>query len=472
MTSFFRQMRRQRWSIETLYTPALTAVGLLASFWLGRILGTGGIAILSTVATLLAYSVAFVVVWRWPYWGIILVTISRPLTSLVLRMPFLGSALPLFGGVALASYVFHEDSRHKLTIRSFRFEHILGLLFILWMLGTHPIAATAYTGGRIWAFTYLQLLVLMWLASEVLTISWLQTLMWVYVVVSVVSAWPSVVQAQSLDAASRSVRLVGLAASPNMLAGSLLFALVFLRALHVRVSKRWVSMLCVVFYAVIVLTITFAVSYTAYFALIWLVPFLMWWVPGRHGIRWSSVLWSLLVVLVIAWLIVSMGFLDVTTQGFEYVTTETGPFRYRVGLWSSTLDIWLNTFSNMMRGVGPGQFIQEAQYVASSEFWGRVPHSLYLTLLAEYGMVGFAIFAAMILAAFRNLWIAARAGGEHGLMARAWLLILLLVLFTGLSGSNQYDKIPWLVFGVGIALRRESGNTKPGQDTAALDVRQ
>jgi len=150
----------------------------------------------------------------------------------------------------------------------------------------------------------------------------------------------------------------------------------------------------------------------------------------------------------------------------------TGPFRYRVGLWSSTLDIWLNTFSNMMRGVGPGQFIQEAQYVASSEFWGRVPHSLYLTLLAEYGMVGFAIFAAMILAAFRNLWIAARAGGEHGLMARAWLLILLLVLFTGLSGSNQYDKIPWLVFGVGIALRRESGNTKPGQDTAALDVRQ
>jgi O-antigen ligase len=84
-------------------------------------------------------------------------------------------------------------------------------------------------------------------------------------------------------------------------------------------------------------------------------------------------------------------------------------------------------------------------------------HNIYLQLLAETGVVGFLLFAGVVVTALRCCWRAARArspGRDHDLMvlAEVTLVANVAVLVANFFAPGLFDKQMWLLFALGPAL--------------------
>ena len=128
---------------------------------------------------------------------------------------------------------------------------------------------------------------------------------------------------------------------------------------------------------------------------------------------------------------------------------------------------WRMVEDQPLRGVGAGNFpiasihyLLEPGALLRDDFIvdnPKVAHNTYLNVLAELGVVGLALFLAVI--AF-SLWCAARALGaatEAGdrqldVLARAMIVVLVGLLAADFFGSRQYSKQLWLLLSLCPAL--------------------
>ena len=83
------------------------------------------------------------------------------------------------------------------------------------------------------------------------------------------------------------------------------------------------------------------------------------------------------------------------------------------------------------------------------------PHNMYIAVLSETGMIGFAFFLAMFIACLRSLsQVTHLATPQVKELALAWMVILVLILMAGVTKQDQYDKLTWMVIGVSAAISR------------------
>jgi O-antigen ligase len=147
---------------------------------------------------------------------------------------------------------------------------------------------------------------------------------------------------------------------------------------------------------------------------------------------------------------------------------------------------WRMFEANSVRGVGAGNFqTASIHYVLAPGAAGRTDlvvdepsaaHNTYLEVLAELGVAGGALFAAVLGLSAWSLLSAARrfrrAGDETlRLLSQALLAALAGTLVSDFFISNQFGKVLWLLLGLGPALlaiaRREQAATEEAEKAAA-----
>jgi putative inorganic carbon (HCO3(-)) transporter len=148
----------------------------------------------------------------------------------------------------------------------------------------------------------------------------------------------------------------------------------------------------------------------------------------------------------------------------SHVTTESS-FRGRA---SEILSGCMMFVDHPVTGVGLSNYSYHYQEYArrlrlEKRLAARTPHSLYLEVLAESGVVGFAAFALLIGAAFRALRQACRRMRDAGAqgnadMGEALTAGLFGYLVAALFLHGAYPSYLWLLVGIAFAFRQVAAN--------------
>jgi O-antigen ligase len=110
---------------------------------------------------------------------------------------------------------------------------------------------------------------------------------------------------------------------------------------------------------------------------------------------------------------------------------ETGNISGRGDLWRAAVQIWLESPSNSIIGIGLGGFGMEV---------GMVAHNTYLSVLSETGLIGFIIYLLILISL---VVVGFRSQRE----VRYLLLTLLMVWGLGAAALTwEYAKLTWLVW--------------------------
>ena len=140
---------------------------------------------------------------------------------------------------------------------------------------------------------------------------------------------------------------------------------------------------------------------------------------------------------------------------------------------------WRMVEDKPLAGVGAGNFqnssidyLLEPGSIQHGEFFiddPKVAHNMYLDTLAGLGIVGLAVFLAIIGISIRCAFLAARRfaeADERGLelLARAFLIALIAVLLADFFVSDQLSKQLWLLIAMGPALLAVANSGSYGRE--------
>jgi O-antigen ligase len=156
-----------------------------------------------------------------------------------------------------------------------------------------------------------------------------------------------------------------------------------------------------------------------------------------------------------------LGLVNYTLLSPPSLLTEGGASR--ADLWEVAIEV---AQDHPLVGVGAGGFTQvEPTYAASNLSLLRVDlvnkayptHNTFLTMLTDYGMVGLALFVALVALALllgvQAAWAFARADQrELELLARGVVAAVIAMLTAYMFISAQYEKQLWLLIGFAAAL--------------------
>jgi O-antigen ligase len=116
-------------------------------------------------------------------------------------------------------------------------------------------------------------------------------------------------------------------------------------------------------------------------------------------------------------------------------------------------------------GFGPGSFEKEyrKRHRVSPEATGQASHTIPITVAAEQGLVGFAVYVALLVAAFLRLFREARRTLPRAAFAAAFTG---LVLHTFLYAAFLEDPMTWTLLGIGTALAWGATRSSTEQESA------
>lgn len=400
------------------------------------------------IGQLLIFGPLVISTFLWPYLGIVITVASLPVLDLLPPIPGFTSAISLIGAMTLAGFIIQRRGRDK-TKPLFRFGpvHVIALLFLVWILISNPQAAWFGT-RRNWVFTFAQLWILLWLGGELLdTPKKQQTLMWIFSIVVVISAYLAILQGHIGENVQNSIRGSGLADGVNAAARYFVIGMVFFNYLRSVSNKKIIQWITIAGMSLSTIGVFFSTSRTgillvfiAFGLLILLNPY------GKNKVR-------LLIILAIITLFVyflSENLIQYLGSIVTNVVQRQDTVGYRIELWKVGWEMWS---SHIFQGVGIGKYSEDfhlyAPYRVVAKLFAPDPHNTYVQVLAETGLVGFVIFILLIFKSLQNIWRSCRSDDKASIELRnVWLIGLIVMLLGGLTKTDTTEKLVWLIMGV------------------------
>jgi O-antigen ligase len=132
--------------------------------------------------------------------------------------------------------------------------------------------------------------------------------------------------------------------------------------------------------------------------------------------------------------------------------SDTVGIRYE--LWNTAMRM---VEDKPITGVGINQFANNVLKYSdplSSTVVVVGAHSIYFSVIAETGVIGFVFFMGMLVCA---IYYALRAAWklknqDEAFLAYTWFAVLVLILIGGITKHDQYDKLLWLTLGACTAM--------------------
>jgi O-antigen ligase len=125
-------------------------------------------------------------------------------------------------------------------------------------------------------------------------------------------------------------------------------------------------------------------------------------------------------------------------------------------------------------GVGINQFIPNVLKYSdplSSTVVVTGAHSIYFSVIAETGVIGFVLYMAMVGAAlfysFRAAW--KLPDKDAAFLSHTWFTVLVVILVGGITKQDQYDKLLWLSLGACTAMESLRIHMNQKKSTPAFD---
>lgn len=355
---------------------------------------------------------------------------------------------PLLGAATLLGYV-REFVFEKSQVPFVTLPHVLALMVAAWITVTNPSAAFSL-GDRVWPWTYLQLLLLMFLTSQLLRHEHQhRAIMATFLIGAVISAYVAVQQVQFGLSSASSIRARGLAEGANDAGRYYVLAVIFLAHLRHAYTRRWMRVVAIAAIVILLAGLAATVSRTSLLLLLLGIGLMLLERTKLLKERLfefavAIAAAALLVVPIEYWRIVS-GIVVSILQGQDSVG-----FRYMQ--WDAGLAMWAD---HPLAGVGIGQFENHSVYYGTNfiPFYGLrwSAHNTYETMLAETGLVGFLLFLTLIAASAVGLRIGWLREQPDSISAThyTWLTAFVIMLVGGMTGDDHVHKLLWLIFGIG-----------------------
>lgn len=416
-------------------------------------MGSSGSTLLIQFLQAAILSVIGIIIFLQPVLGIAVIVGSLPVATLLPPVSFASSMFSMFGGITLAGYIYHDIIKEQLK-PAFTLLHFCSLLFIVWIVASNPVAAIS-TGNRVWLWTYLQLFIFMFLTTQLLKReSDYQLLMWTFVITTIVSALSAIQQVKFGISSESSLRALGLAYNPNESGRYFVIAIVFLLYLRHKFSQISVRIVSIVAIVILFVGIASTVSRTS-ILLLWVAFGMM---ALEHSSLFKDRLFEFIAAIVAAaLLLIPAEYWQISSGILSSIISGNDSVGFRYMQWDAGLAMWAD---HPIAGVGVGSFRANTTFYGTNflPFYGirYAPHSTYIALLAETGIVGFLLFLTMIgvcIAALLKVSINDRSERQSSSPYYAWLTVLVILLVGGITGDEQFSKIVWMILGIGgIAL--------------------
>ncbi len=391
--------------------------------------------------------IVFFFILKWPFIGVAVTISILPIVHIFPDIPLFTSISVPVGVATLASYLL--QSKRKQTAPKGKPEPVLwfGFLFIFWTVVSNP-EASFLGADRVWLLTFVQLWVLMYLTGELLvTPKRQETTMLIFAVVSMISAIFAVLQGEIAEDALSSARVAGLAVNANQAARYYVVAFVCFYFLRSTMQKPFLRFLYFIGILTTFVGIFFTVSRTGILLLFVSSILLLWFQPRvKNKI-------GLIVFLIVGLLGISFyseSIINIIRGIFPAIREGTDTIGLRYDLWQAGWKMWLDY---PVQGIGIGQYPPNLLYYMrlfeGAERSGLSPHNSYVHVLAETGLVGFALFMAMLISAFKNLWPhQSRDYNQRNSIQITWFIILIILCVGSITASDLGNKLLWVLLGI------------------------
>ncbi len=393
-----------------------------------------------------------------PFLGIVFTLSSLPIIDLLPSIPLLSSSAMLIGFITLFVFIFGRKKSSKRLIKKFDAVHFIGLLFVCWVFISNPTAAW-FGVNRNWLLTFIQLWVLMFLSGELLNSSRKHhILIWFFAIFSLLSAFSAIQQGYIGESLSTSIRAEGLAGQSNITARYFVIATVFFNYLRYETKVKWLRLITSFGTIITFIGVFFTLSRSGILLLFFAVGLQILFTSNKKNKLQSLIIF--IIAFIFLWF--SAGgifqFIEAIIPSIQQGTDTVG---LRFALWDAGIKMWLD---NVVSGVGIGNFSNYLRFYNSGlSIYHRnlVAHNSYISILAETGFIGFVLFMLLISLTIKNFINDQNIiHPEQKSIRQLWLIVFIIILLSGLTKNDQYDKLFWSIMGISVYFTNKSKMNK------------
>lgn len=389
------------------------------------------------------------IIFMYPPIGIGLVVVSTALETLLPDIPYVTSLIPLLGIATLAAVLVNKAyssyGKEKLTQ-----VEILALIFLGWAILSNP-AASFLGQGRSWALTFIQLWVLVWLASHFInTPTDHHLIMFVISLGILASGVVAVIESSGIFNVYQ--RAVGLSGGANTTARYFIYGIILLVYLQNQFAqKKFIRYSLILGIGILIAGVFYSGSRSG---IILFLIIAMLYVYQSFQLKTQPIVIIVIIGLgLYGYFSFSEGTIFELDAIYESIVEGSDTVGIRYELIKSGWQMFLD---HPITGVGIGQFQAFWPLYAPRSLQGRplTPHNTYIQILAETGFVGLLVFIVMIFTAFQNVWKHERQNRlkskdtDSFTIDRTYLFILIILLIGAFTKTDLVDKFIWFLLGV------------------------